>query len=626
MTIAVGTLADPFLYGSARIRTVDAAGGRILCLERNNLGALGYMVAGNYIWIDGLFRLYRKLPNIVAGEIYEDGNPDSTGGVAGGIPGRGIRWAANYYDRPIALMGSPRFAWAGEPNNFYGWRSYGRGGWTIASYAWGFDGGIVAGGADVTSAGTPAAPVIVTWNAAGEYVASLTVSDNSLRVGLDDYDVPFTDHRAVRPVLVYDKPGEGPNPPYTDFEVESLSGKYGSGWTARIKVFNTADKSEFPDNALVILYAEDWYGDTEYSIGGWYGQEGILFVGHIRADSVQVDFEKSTVTFEAQTIEQWMKNINVWPANFVDPTGAANAWREFDDMIVEDILWHLAEFSSNLKDVTDSFFMSSISGAKAVHFLDLTEGSLYDQMSSQIGSCFFGQLSASRQGSVHLFKHKNMLGIVERTAYGPPLFTFTTQDWRDELKVGEERMRDSTAQVDFIGFIYDAGGNPQEVYSLAPLRQLNFGSIEKVTGTLLTGTTIAAAQAENDTLSGLYLAWKNIRFPHIGIPAFNNRVLEPATQDYFAVNLAVADTIRGYSWAGKEFIITGMSIDIDNENGIILVNVKQKQARGDPTALLAIIHQVVHLIHLIQAGGRGVEDIRPTRHRGRSEMAASCIL
>ena len=114
-------------------------------------------------------------------------------------------------------------------------------------------------------------------------------------------------------------------------------------------MFNTANKEEFPDNALVILYAEDWYGGEKVSVGGWYGQENILFVGYIKADSVVADSESSTVTFQAQTIEEWMKELDVWPANCVSKS-TPTAWHEFPDMTPEDILWYLAEFRSNLKN------------------------------------------------------------------------------------------------------------------------------------------------------------------------------------------------------------------------------------------------------------------------------------
>jgi hypothetical protein len=579
MTLAVGTLDDPFLYGSARVRMVDAAADRIY-LEPNNLSAEGYLIAGDYIWVDGVYRLYRILPRIVNGVVYEDGNPDSLN--PGWGFGYGVGFDVRYLDRPVALMGSPRFAWTGEAINFYGWRSHGRGGRTINAYAWGFDGG-VAGGAGAAAAGTPAAPVTATWNAAGEYIASLTVTDSSGNPANDAYGVPFEDHVAVRPVLVYDRPGEGDNPPYTRFEVKNLRGNYGSGWTASFEVFGTADKSEFPDNALVIVFAEDWYGGAKGSRGGWYGQEGILFCGYIQADTVRVDSEKSSVSFEARTIEQWMKDIDVWPLNCV--SDATAKWHHWQNMVVEDVLWFLAEMRSTLKNVTDCFFCSDPDGAKLLGFLDLTEASLYDQMSDQIGSCFFGQLSASRHGSVHLFRHKNMLDLAERTLWGPPIWVFSKQDWRDELEIGDERMRDSVAQVDFIGFIYDTDGNPQEVYSLSPANQTNFGLIEKVTGILLSGNTRGAAtiaQIEANTLSGLYRAWKNTRFPHIRVPAFNNRFLEPATLDYFGITLVAGDTVRGYEWPGKEFLTTEVSYEIDAEKGVILADVTGEASTWGP--------------------------------------------
>lgn len=577
MTLGVGTLTEPFRHGSVRIREVDIANNR-LNLEPNNLSAEGYLIAGDIVWCDGIYRLYRKLPYITGGTIYEDGNGDTLLAAAG-IPGYGIAFGANYLDRPCALMGSPRIAWTNEYIDFYGWKSFGRGGNAITTYLWDSDGGETPDGVNIP--GNPGTtPVRMRWPQSGEYNVTLTVTDNSGKAGNDAYGVPYTQHVAVRPVLVYDKPGEGPNVPYSDFNIESLDGKYGSGWSVKIEVFGTADKSEFPDNSMVILFAQDWYGGIEQSMGGWYGQENILFIGHIRADSVTVDFEKSAVSFTADTIEQWMKDVDLWPANLVSTVGAPTKWHEFQGMTVEDILWYLAEFRSNLKDVTDCFFCSDLDGAKQVDFLDLTEASLYDQMSEQIGSCFFGELSASRVSSVHLYKHKNMLDVIERTYFGAPIFWFQRRDWLDELDIGEERMRNSVAQVDFIGFVYDTNGNPMEVYSLAPERQDNFGLIEKITGVLLSGSSIVAAQPEANTLSGLYLAWKNIRFPHVRISAPNNRFLEPATQDYFAVSLS--DTIRGLEWEEKEFITIGASYKFDSEHGVFLVEYEGEESVWGP--------------------------------------------
>lgn len=580
MTLAVGTLADPYAHGSVRIRSVNIAADRIY-VEPNNLFDEGHFAAGDYIHCDGVYRLYRILPRIDNGVVFEDGNPDSAAPGWGLEEGIAFDGAARYgyLDRPVALMGSPRFAWTGEAINLYGWRSHGRGAFVVNTWLWDLDGG-VAGGAGINAAGTPAAPVTATWAAAGEYNVTLTVTDDSGKAGNDFYDVPFTQHIAVRPVLVFDRPG-GVNPPYTHFEVSSLKGKYGGGWSMNITVHGTADRDEFPDNALVILFCEDWYGGTQRQMGGWYGQEGILFCGYIRGDSVTVDHEKSSVSFEAQTIEQWMKELSIWPANF-EAAAAPNRWHEFIDMTCEDILWYLAEFRSTLKNVTDCFFASDIGAQKQVDFLDLTEADLYAQMSDQVGSCFFGELSATRHGSIHLVKHKNMMDLAERGVYGPPIWVFSKPDWHSEIEVGEERMRDSVAQVDFIGFIYDAAGNPLEVYSLSPERQNNFGKIEKVSGILLSEATRPLAQPESNTLAGLYRAWKNIRFPHVRVSAKNNRFLEPATQDYFGIILAATDTLRGLVWESKEFLTVDVSYAIDNEKGSLDVEVTGEASTWGP--------------------------------------------
>lgn len=581
MNIACGTAADPYAYGSARIRVVDAPNDRIY-LEPNDLFANGHFVNGDYIWCDGIPRLARILPYIRTGTVYEDGNSTAAAThVPGTIyPGWGATFHVNYEDRPVALMGSPRVAWTNEYIDFYGWRSFGRGANAVTAWDWGIDGGESPDG--LNTSGTPASPVRARWSSSGDRLVTLTVTDDSGKAGNDIHNVPYTQHTAMRPVLVRDKPGEGTDTPYSDFKVNSIQGKYGSGWTASITVYGTADRSSFPDNALIIIYADDWYGGTQDSVGGWYGQEGILFVGYIRGDSIKVDFEKSSVSFEAATIEQWMKDISCWPVNFISTAGAATAWHEFQTMVVEDCMWFLAEMRSNLKDVTDCFMASDVNAQKTLGFLDITEASLYDQLSNQIGSCFYGQVSSSRHGSIHLFKHKNMMDLAERVFWGPPIWSFATQDWHGEIEVGEERMRDSVAQVDYTGFIYDANGDPQDVYALAPARQSAFGRVVKESGILLSLNIIALAQPECNTLAGLFLAWQNIRFPNIRVHARNNRFLEPATLDYFAVTLASTDWNRGYTWAAKEFLTTGVTYQLDHKKGILLADIEGEASVWGP--------------------------------------------
>jgi len=537
--------------GSARIKSIDTGADQIT-IEPNSID----WGDDDDLLVDGVMRLYRILPKITSGVVKEDEDKTYTN--------------QNDKDKrkPVALMGSPRPAWTGEPIDFYGWRSFAKAynvsgeRYGITAYQWDFDGGaIVAGGA--TLPGTPSSPVSVKWNTPGERHVSLLVTDDNGNT-----------HKAYRPVIVVDQPGQGDNPPYEEFEVELLEGDWESGeWRASVRVTGDAAPSDFPNNALVILFCEDWYGETKQSIGGWFGQEDILLCAFVIEDSVRQDAETGDVTFEIASIVNQLKEIDVWPLNFKDVDGTPSGWHEFKDMTIEDIFWHIVEEHTTLKNIADVFIWTGVSGGKRVDFFDASEASVYDQLDQQLLSAIFGHLVSSRYSSVHGNRNFNMLNMDQRIQVGRVMMNLEKQDRLDDLEIAGERHRDAVCQVDFIGFIYDANGDPIEVYSLAPENQKNFGRVEKQTGILLTGSTIAEAQDEANELAGLYLAYQNIRFPSVTVNLGNYRIFDPAHQDLVGLAVQPADTPRGYDWydpqsgKAKELIVRRVSYEIDHEGG-----------------------------------------------------------
>lgn len=537
--------------GSARIKSINTTTNQIT-IEPNSIS----WANDDDLLVDGVFRLYRILPEIVSGVIKEDTDKTYTN--------------QNDKDKqkPVALMGCDRYAWTGEPINFYGWRSFakardGAGNrYGIASYQWGFDGGTTLVG-NATDPGTPDSPISVKWNTPGERHISLLVTDDNGNT-----------HKAYRPVIVVDRPGEGDSPPYQEFEIENLEGDWESGeWRASIRVIGDATPSEFPNNARVIIFCEDWYGDTKQSIGGWYGQEDILLCANVIEDSVRQDAETGEVTFEVASITNQLKELDIWPLNFKNMVGAPAAWHEFKDMTVEDIFWHIVEEHSTLKNVADVFIWTGVSGGKRVDFFDASEASIYDQLDQQLLSAIYGHLVSSRYSSVHGNRNFNMLNVDQRIQVGRVMMNLEKQDWMDDLEIAGERHRDAVCQVDFIGFIYNEDGDPIEVYSLAPENQKNFGRVEKTSGILLSGATIEEAQPEANELSGLYLAYQNIRFPSLTAKLRNYRIFDPAHQDLVGLAVQPADTPRGYDWydaetgKAKEFIARRVSYEIDHEGG-----------------------------------------------------------
>jgi hypothetical protein len=537
--------------GSARIKSINT-GTKQIIVEPNSID----WKDNEDLLADGVFRLYRILPEIISGVVKEDKDKTYTN--------------QNDKDKqkPVALMGCDRYAWTGEPISFYGWGSYAKARdasgqrYGIASYQWDFDGGTIVQG-NATMPGTESSPIKVQWNTPGERHVSLLVTDDNGNT-----------HKAYRPTIVVDRPGQGDSPPYQEFEVENLEGDWESGdWRGSIRVMGDASPSGFPNNARMILWSEDWYGDAKQSIGGWYGQEDILLCAYVIEDSVRQDAETGDVTFEFASITNQLKELDVWPLNFKNVDGSPGAWHEFKDMTIEDIFWHIVEEHTTLKNVADVFIWTGVSGGKRIDFVDITEAAVYDQLDQQLLSAIFGHLVSSRYSSVHGNRNFNMLNMEQRIQVGRVMMNLEKQDWLDDLEIAGERHRDAVCQVDFIGFIYNEDGDPIEVYSLAPENQKNFGRVEKQTGILLSGSSIEEAQPEANELSGLYLAYQNIRFPSLTAKLGNYRIFDPAHQDLVGLTLQSADTPRGYDWydpetgKAKEFIVRRVAYEIDHEAG-----------------------------------------------------------
>ena len=117
------------------------------------------------------------------------------------------------------------------------------------TYYWAFEGGSPSGANGMV-------PGYVSYNAAGHYRTRLIVSGSA-----GESDVTY------RYLSVYDRPNEGPFLPIMEFEVSQLEGsRQGNGYTANIAVHQILPTLQ--DNALVVIFTDDWYGNTKVSLGG----------------------------------------------------------------------------------------------------------------------------------------------------------------------------------------------------------------------------------------------------------------------------------------------------------------------------------------------------------------------
>jgi hypothetical protein len=137
----------------------------------------------------------------------------------------------------------------------------------------------------------------------------------------------------------------------------------------------------------------------------------------------------------------------------------------------------------------------------------------------------------------------------------------TKQDWYGDVQIDERRM-DRTAFIEMGGIAFSgATGTYSPLLSQAPGVAPGYrGGIERREGLALIN------QAELNTMSGDWFAYKNSEYPGIDIRlAGNYRHFDIAPQEKIPLSLSLTDTIRGILFASKNFFITRMGWDYNSE-------------------------------------------------------------
>jgi hypothetical protein len=209
---------------------------------------------------------------------------------------------------PFAIMGSPRAGFINEPLSFVGEFSYSPVGRTIDEYAWKkFSAATLVSG-DQSVANTEDAPLVLSWDTAGEYLVRLKVTDSAGEVG-----------KSFRPVLMILN-GKASTRPTRSSRCKTFA-TAAQDWSAGVTVYGVADNDTFPRQGLIVVWAEDWYGapvdGAQASIGGQYhGASEVVFCGWIRTGSVTASAEENSVTFTIDSAETQLQGSRCLPSRF----------------------------------------------------------------------------------------------------------------------------------------------------------------------------------------------------------------------------------------------------------------------------------------------------------------------
>lgn len=437
--------------------------------------------------------------------------------------------------RPVPILGPHRVAFKpnGNAQIAFDWTdSYAvMPGQSISTYALEAEDGTP----DNPASGTPT----VTYTAASGskgFMIKVTVTDSNGKT-----------ETGYRFAFVMDRTGA--SAPFQNFEIRTLMGTWNeAGWRASF-IVKEADVNEtnFPDDALVVIFSEDWYGATKDSIGGnTVGAENIIFIGTIVKGSVEFDAYAQTVSFDAHGIASEMANCECDPF-ILEDDDTPDDWYEMKDVTADNVALFCARYLSNLLQIADVF----VSGDdRETVFWEVPGASLREQINTHIyGDAIFAKLASDRMGRLWAEIDLQMISASDRAAV-PIIMDITKPDRRDRVRI-EHPMEPKASRIECSGVRYDGGGaDPIAYMSGSP------GESRLRRGRFISSSNLALAnQAQCNNLAGWLMAKNNNPYPRIRLYMTGNyRVFDVMPQEYVTLSIASADNNRGLVWTAAKLI------------------------------------------------------------------------
>ena len=530
VTMLIGTSAGASDVGNIRVRSITSS--VVTVAENSDIDWADdlYLTILNYVDVRPIFTRIIQNPadeeNVI---FYKDYDIEYTNqnSVLGSFPCAGPHRAAFLEGGTASLYWS-----ASGTANVNG---------DAMTYAWEFEGGTPTGSVVNT-------PGYVTYDAPGHYRTKLVVSNAG---GSDT---------TYRYVSIYNRQGEGTSNPILKWEISEFSGSRAEGgYTARIKIWETIPTLQ--DNALVVIFADDWYGSANQSLGGnALNSQKIVCVGYILKGSIEYNYRESFVEFEIGSITEVMKLSEGFSVSCESKESPAT-WFEIQNMTISKAIYHYLRWHSTVLKVADFEFAGD---DLSVQYLDTDRESLFDAIDNFVRSSLIGEVVADRQGKIWV---EVSAGATHNAASVLPIvMSLQKQDWIDSPDIEEARVGEiSYLELGGIAFS-GATGTFAALMSGAPgTAPAYHGKVGRQQGLVLLG------QDQLNTLAGDVFAYKNAQYPSIQFAmAGNYRNLDIAPLERINVNIAAEDTVRGIALTNSPFHINGMTWRYNAESGAFM--------------------------------------------------------
>ena len=406
---------------------------------------------------------------------------------------------------------------------------------SISGYSWS------APGSSASSGMTTATPTI-TYNAAGAYRVDCTVSAANGKTAIG--------HRWVY------IPSDSDNK--VQIKLENLTGERDSGgWSFGLTMWDPTEISSIQDRALVVIYADDYYGGVLGSIGPVAGYENVIAEGWIDGNTVDWNPEQGDVKFTAKGPAAWLALVGAWPVSVLDTASTPTDWMHFEGLTVDAGIWFIAHWHSTM-----SLFMDVYPSGDTRRAYDCSGdlGTLWDQFKAlciKLG----GLPLCDRYGRFFTYIDPQLIPVGNRSSI-PVVMDITKGDWSDTLTIqAHEYLK--TGLLEVAGFYY-GNGVWSGLIARAP------GNSMSPSGTMQSQYNfIFTDQNQANLTAQLLYAEQNNLYPTIPITlAANNRFIDLAPAQYLTLTIASTDTPSGITWTAKRIIAHRIEIAL-GDGGMI---------------------------------------------------------
>jgi hypothetical protein len=407
------------------------------------------------------------------------------------------------------------------------------------TYSWMFEGATVTGSSNHT-------PGNVTYTTPGFYRTILTVTSTSGRVD-----------KSVRCVSVYNRPNAGTVVPITQFTLSSFNGnRSGGGYSTQVKVMENIDRSKIKDGALVVIFGEDWYGNTKQSFGGnALNRSSIKLVGYINQETIQYDYRSGYVEFEILSPTKLMDITECYSVS-VESKTSPSTWFELLNMTVSRALYHYYAWHSTVLLCCDFEYHCD---DEFRHYFDADRESLYKAGNTLMQGTMKGRLICDRQGKIWAERDADVINSLGSVV--PNTLEIDKHDWMERPTIRRNIYKE-TAFIEMGGVAYNASPDSyQAVLANAPnVRPAYHGKVERIQGLSFT------SQAQLNTMIGNVLEARNAEFPEVEYKlrsAWWNLDIVP--METVSVTLDNQESNSGFVWSNKKFVVQGITWNCDSK-------------------------------------------------------------